>query len=75
MFTVHCWDTQRGHHGPCCMYCIIEETNRRAGCPVPSSVAEYAVFDKVIEAVTLTVRACCFHGNWMAEALAEKGPR
>lgn len=69
MPSVNCWDAARGHHGPCCMVCIIEETDRRAGAEVPESVRQAIVVDVGRGGAVLTVRACCFHWNWMDEAV------
>ena len=70
--TVACWDQDRHHHGPCCMDCIIEETNRRAGCDVPDTIESLGLVDPILSEITLTLRACCFHHPWLEERLMEQ---
>lgn len=69
----HCWDRPREHHGPCCMACVIEETDRRAGVPLVGSVRETQLRrDGYLVAV---VRACCHHLNWQEEAVTAAAER
>lgn len=67
---LHCWDRSRRHHGPCCMTCVIEETDRRAGAEVTTSIRETHVRQADGQIVAV-VRACCFHELWMEEAVTE----
>ncbi len=66
----HCWDRPRIHHGPCCMDCVIEETDRQAGASIDGAVRETHVRQGDGSLVAV-VRACCYHWNWQDEAVAE----
>lgn len=64
----HCWDRLRAHHGPCCMACVIEETDRRAGVVRDSAVRETQLRRDDGQLVAV-VRACCFHWHWQEDAV------
>ncbi len=67
----HCWDQSQGHHGPCCMACIIAEANRRAGADVPFEGHETRIVDEDGQLLAV-VRSCCWHAvTWEADAVAE----
>ncbi len=63
-----CWDQSRGHFGPCCMDCIIEEVNRRGGTPTPRSTVR-DIYLRHHTTLVLVVRACCHHTLWQESCI------